>query len=307
MLKKSLVFILLAIAFNFAQGTPNTNKTDSLFYTDSLIAEQLALDTKHSYDIYYQNQIENERNQEGIGLNVLGSISGALLTGLGLTVMTGLSNEGATGAIVAMPLLVSGVTILTANISGINESRAHAKRRMTYERAHQLYQSRKTGATEPAETASGSVAYNTLVAEQLALDPSHDYDSYFIEEIEKERSQESIAENVIGTIAGVGVTTLGVIVLASMAGGSDDLDNALNDAACFIIGVPLVAGGLPLTIYNIYAIHRDVGHKHQRIKNEETYEYYKSDKLRRSEAQIFVTPTFNVANAATGLNLLVLF
>ena len=167
MLKKSLVFILLAIVFNFAQGTPDSNKTDSLFYTDSLIAEQLALDTKHSYDIYYQNQIENERNQEGIGLNVLGSISGALLTGLGLTVMTGLSNEGATGAILAMPLLVSGVTILTANISGINESKAHAKRRMTYERAHQLYQSRKTGATEPAETASDSVAYNTLVAELL--------------------------------------------------------------------------------------------------------------------------------------------
>lgn len=290
MLKKFFAIMLVLVASGLAQT-----------HMDTLVAQRLAMDTVHAYNLYYEDLVESERSQEGIASNVFGIVLGTALTAVGgLLVATG--DEGFW--IPGIPCAVVGSYFLFSNISGIGESRMHAQRRKYYEDIYGLYREYRKApqASSANDTSMSSFAIDSLVAEQLALDPSYAYNAHFIDRIKTEFSQESVAENLFGILVGGGIVTLGVIGLSVET--SDDIEKALAT----IIGVPLIASGGSVLIYNIYAVGRDLGHKRKRKEFERAYELYKN---RRKDSGLatnfFLTPTFNVATLGPGMNLLVTF
>ena len=290
MIKNLFAIMLVLVASGFAQT-----------HMDALVAKRLAMDTAHVYNAYYEDLVESERSQEGIASNVFGIILGTALTAAGgLLVSTG--DEGFW--IPGIPCVVVGSYFLFSNIGGIEESRQHAQRRKYYEDIYGLYREYRKASQAPStnDTSLSSFAIDSLVAEQLALDPSYAYNAHFIDRIKTESSQESVVENVFGILVGGGVAALGVVGLSAET--SDEIEKALTT----IIAVPLIASGGSILIYNVYALNRDLGHKRKRKEIERSYELYKN---RRKDsglaANFFLTPTFNVATLRPGMNMLVLF
>lgn len=290
MIKKLFAIMLVFVASGLAQT-----------HMDTLVAQRLAMDTAHVYNIYYEDLVESERSQEGIASNVFGIVLGSALTAVGgLLVATG--EEGFW--IPGIPCTVVGTYFIFSNISGIGESRVHAQRRKYYEDIYGLYREYRKApqASSANDTSLSSFAIDSLVAEQLALDPSYAYNAHFIDRIKTESSQESVVENVFGILVGGGVAALGIIGLSYET--SDNIEKALST----IISVPLIASGGTVLIYNIYAVGRDLGHKRKRKDIERAYELYKN---RRKDSGLatnfFLTPTFNVASHSPGMNLLVQF
>lgn len=312
MIKKLIILLLALSIFGMAQNTPDSSLAAQPFIrNDILVAEQLALDSQHVYDSYFQELIDNERSQEGIALNVVGTVIGASVTGLGVLFLVGLSNDGTAALLLSSPLLISGIWITSANIFSISQRHIHSERRISYEKALDVYKQKRIGTNAELQPIP-STAFDSLVAEQLALDPSHDYDAFFFNRIDQERSQESIIENIFGTIAGAGMATIGIIAFSSIK-DPDDFGDAIGNFVYTLIGIPFVVGGSTLFIYNSYATIRDSRHKLRRISNERAYELYKNKRAGRVEqessqsAQILITPAFNIMTASAGFNLHVFF
>lgn len=300
MIKKWFALLLLIVIPCLAQTGVNETLAEYTLQTDSLIAQRLALDTSHAYDPYYNGLIEMERNQEGIALNVVGITIGAVITAMG-----GLLVTEQDFVIPGMTCLVAGPFLLFSNIRGIGESRDHSKRRMEYENIYGLYKNKRSPslASMEIDTSLSASAIDSLVAEQLALDPSYDYSSYYRYRIQTEDSQGSIGENIFAAIVGAGAAGLGVAVMYSVSSS-----DALTKALAYIFGVPLLVSGGSLLVYNIYAIDRDVGHKHRRDDTKRAYELYKNKRGDSAvAAKFFLTPTFNVATNGAGMNLFVVF
>lgn len=277
-----------------------------LSQVDVRIAERLALDTAHAYDAYYQELIETERSLQGIGGNILGTAVGATLTAVGVLFVV----AGDGFVIPGIPSAAVGSYLLVSNIMGFRESMEHARKRFEYENIYELYKQKRKVSPEVIEagTAFAGFAMDSLVAEQLALDPSHSYDTYYKNRIATELSEESIGENVVGIIIGGGLAALGGIVLSTMENNSDDPFDGIGNALILAVGVPLIASGGSLFVYNIYAIHRDLGHKRRRMENERAYDLYKGKYEKTGVAsRFFLVPTFNVASSGAGLNLFVTF
>lgn len=313
MIKKLIILLLSLSIFGMAQNTPDSSlAAETYVRNEILVAEQLALDSGHVYDPFFQNLIDNERSQEGIALNIVGTVVGVGVTGLGVLFLTGFSTDGAAALILSSPLLISGIWITSANFVSMSQRHIHTERRISYEKAFSVYK-QKRGETDADMQQVPFSAFDSLVAEQLALDPSHDYDAFFFNRIEQERSQESIIENVLGIIAGAGLTTVGILAFSAIKDDSDDFGDAIGNAVYAIIGFPFVVGGSTLFFYNSYATIRDSRHKLRRISNERAYELYKNRRAGRVEqessqsAQILITPAFNIMTASAGFNLHVLF
>lgn len=152
---------------------------------------------------------------------------------------------------------------------------------------------------------------DSLEAEKLALEPQVDFDEHYINLIEQEKKDISHKTNlaILGgmLIGGGGVLTAMYAKDGFDSDGQETLREALR-MELFIASIGLTAIGVLGLSYNLYALFNKDGLYNQLESHKKAHEIYKRRRdEQHSSAKLALTPTFDIANSAAGMNMLILF
>lgn len=152
---------------------------------------------------------------------------------------------------------------------------------------------------------------DSLEAEKLALEPQVDFDEHYINLIEQEKKDISHKTNlaILGgmLIGGGGVLTAMYAKDGFDSDGQETLREALR-MELFIASIGLTAIGVLGLSYNLYALFNKDGLHNQLESHKKAHEIYKRRRdEQHSSAKLALAPTFDIANSAAGMNMLILF
>ncbi len=152
---------------------------------------------------------------------------------------------------------------------------------------------------------------DSLKAEQLALDTQVDYNEAYINLIEQEKKTISHKTNLAilsgMLIGGGGVATVMYAKDGFDSDGQESLKEALR-TELFIASIGITAIGVLGLSYNLYALFNKDGHYNQLESYKKAHEIYKRRRdEQRNGTKLALAPTFNIANSAAGMNMLILF
>ena len=154
-IKKAFFFLFAMTAIVFAQDAIESDSIKSLPYSDSLKAEQLALDTRLDYSETYVNLINQEEKNisRSTSLAILGGSLigfGGLMTGI--YIHDGVDSDGqeSLGEAIKVELLICsiGLTIvgtvgLTYNLYALFNKDGYYNKRDAYKRGYDIYKRRR--------------------------------------------------------------------------------------------------------------------------------------------------------------------
>ena len=154
-IKKAFIFLFVLTAIVFAQGTAESDSIRSLPYSDSLKAEQLALDTRLDYSEAYVNLINQEEKNISHSTNL--AVLSSTLIGFGglMTVMyinDGIDSDGQESLSEALKmeiligsigLTVVGAVGLTYNLYALFNKDGYYNKRDAYKRGYDIYRHRR--------------------------------------------------------------------------------------------------------------------------------------------------------------------
>ena len=153
---------------------------------------------------------------------------------------------------------------------------------------------------------------DSVKAEQNAALTQVDFDEYYINLIESEKSIVRNATNmsiISGVVTGFGIFTTVIAFCDNDKHKNDWAD--VHRQTLQVAGIGLTVAGVFGLSYNLYTIITRTGENSKRASYERAYNIYKR---RRSEqkdsndgATVILTPTVDILGASAGLNLNVLF
>ena len=149
---RHIVILAILAFFGMAQAS---GTGESLFFKDSVEAEQLALDTLVDYDAHYVNLVQQEEKDISHKQNliVLSSILISFGTVMPITLYRGLDFDGQETlketlamevCIFSISLAAIGVVGLSYNLYGLFNSEGNYSKRDSYKRAHEIYNQRRS-------------------------------------------------------------------------------------------------------------------------------------------------------------------
>ncbi|WP_290723845.1 hypothetical protein [Fibrobacter sp. UBA2449] len=152
---------------------------------------------------------------------------------------------------------------------------------------------------------------DSLEAERLALETRTDFNEHYRNLIEQEKKDINHKTNlaILGgmLIGGGGVLTAMYAKDGFDSDGQESLKEALR-TELLIVSIGLTAIGVVGLSYNLYALFNKDGLYNQLESYKKAHEIYKR---RRDEqhngTKLALAPTFNIANSAAGMNMLILF
>ena len=154
MIKKLLALLIVAATFGFANAATGNTLPSSVFFQDSIKAEQQAALTQVDFDEYYENLIDSEKNM--IRKATTMSIVSGAVTGFGIftTVIAFSGNNEHKNdwidtykhslQIAGIGLTAAGIFGLSYNLYTIITKTGNNSKRASYERAYEIYKRRRS-------------------------------------------------------------------------------------------------------------------------------------------------------------------
>ena len=152
MIKRIIVFLLIAAAFCIAHANPASDIRPSFFQKDSVYAEQYAALTQVDFDNYYKNLIQAEN--DAINKASIGFFIGIFSTGFGVMTIATAFNSGGGSDWVELNrhiLKFTGIGLTVAGVTGISYGlytyftrTGENSQRASYERAYEIYKRRRS-------------------------------------------------------------------------------------------------------------------------------------------------------------------
>ena len=153
--KRVIVFLFILTATSHAQGVSESDSIKSLFYNDSLKAEQMALDTLVDYNETYLNLIEQEKKYISHKTNL--AILGGILIGGGGAFTAIYAKDGFDSDdqetlketlrmelfIASIGITAIGVLGLSYNLYALFNKDGHYNQLESYKKAHEIYKRRR--------------------------------------------------------------------------------------------------------------------------------------------------------------------
>ena len=154
-------------------------------------------------------------------------------------------------------------------------------------------------------------AKDSVKAEQHAALTQVDFDEYYINLIESEKSivRNATTMSIIsGAVTGFGIFTT-VIAFKNSKHKNDWAE--VHRQTLQIAGIGLTVAGVFGLSYNLYTIIKGTGENSKRASYERAYDIYKRKRTERKNgndgAKIILTPTIDLLGTAAGVNLNILF
>lgn len=160
--------------------------------------------------------------------------------------------------------------------------------------------------------AQGIAESDSLDAEKMAQDIQIDYEEHYknlIEQEEKEIDTKITKGGISGIALGAGIG-FSVLVFKNHGSSSEEQESIKEafTADAILIGIGLIVVGTIGLSYNLYALFSEEGHYNHLKSYKRAYDIYKRRRQElNEEAKLVLTPTFNMTNKSTGVNLSLLF